>query len=71
VWGGAVGAFDTSDTKFSDTGKAYEIWVALPGFEAKTVDVPYRPTKWSLIARVRHGDEHKDKAVPWSEFQST
>jgi HSP20 family molecular chaperone IbpA len=56
--------------EFTDQGEAYEIRVALPGFEAQDVQVTATPDEVVVHAESKHEQKAEDKVL-WSEFTSS
>jgi HSP20 family protein len=56
--------------ELAEKENAYEVQVALPGFDAKEVEVTTTPTELVIHAATRHEAKGKEKDVVWSEFGS-
>lgn len=60
-----------SKAELCETDHAYEVEVALPGFEAKDVEVTATEDEIAIHAAAERRDEKKDgKKVVWTEFGS-
>jgi HSP20 family protein len=62
--------FGVSVAAFTDQGDAFEIKMALPGFETKDVQVTAMPDQVMVQAESKHEKKSDNDKVLWSEFSS-
>lgn len=62
--------FSSPAAELTENGKQYDVQIALPGFEAKDIEVTATANELVVKAKTEHEKKSEEDKVVWSEFGS-